>query len=80
MCLSDGDGLKRIDSLLESKYTANDMGTLGFEDSDVNRFLLLNRVFRLGIDQTGQHVDIEPDMKHAPFIIVNQDAIRTLQQ
>ena len=80
MCLSDGDGLKRIDSLFESKYTAKYMGTLGLEDSDVNRFLLLNRVFRFGIDQTGQHVEIEPDMKQAPFIIVNQDAIRTLQQ
>ena len=37
MCLSDDDGLKHIDSLLESKYTAKDMGTLGFEDSDVKK-------------------------------------------
>ena len=35
LCLSDDDGLKHIDSLLKSKYTAKEMGTLGFEDSDV---------------------------------------------
>ena len=29
VCLSDDDGLKHIDSLLESKDTAEDMGTLG---------------------------------------------------
>ena len=34
VCSSDDDGLKHIDSLLKSKYTAKDMGTLGFEDSD----------------------------------------------
>ena len=28
VCLSDDDGLKHIDSLLKSKYTAMDMGTL----------------------------------------------------
>ena len=44
VCLSDDDGLKRIDKLLKSKYTAKDMGTLGFEDSDVKSLLLLNRV------------------------------------
>ena len=43
VCLSDDDGLKQRDSLLKSKYTAKDMGTLGFEDSDVKSFLLLNR-------------------------------------
>ena len=53
VCLSDDDGLKRIDSLLKSKYTATDMGTLGFEDSDVKSLLLLNRVFRVGVDQIG---------------------------
>ena len=37
VCLSDDDGFKHIDSLLKSKYTANDMGTLGFEDSDVKK-------------------------------------------
>ena len=28
VCLSDDDGLKHIDSLPKSKYTAKDMGTL----------------------------------------------------
>ena len=34
VCLSDVDGLKHIDSLLKSKHTAKDMGTLRFEGSD----------------------------------------------
>ena len=45
------------------------MGTLGFEDSYVKSLLLLNRVFRVGVDQTGQYLDIEPDLEHAPLII-----------
>ena len=69
VCLSDDDGLKHIDSLLKSKYTAKDMGTLGFEDSDVKCFLLLNRVFKVGVDQTGQYLYIEPDLRHASLII-----------
>ena len=39
VCLSDDGGLKRIDNLLNSKYTAKDMGTLVFEDSDVKSLL-----------------------------------------
>ena len=41
VCLSDDDGLKHIDSLLRSKYTAKVMGTLGFEDSDVKSFFVV---------------------------------------
>ena len=41
VCLSDDDGLKHIDSLLKSKYTAKDNGTLGLEDSDVKSLLFL---------------------------------------
>ena len=67
VCLSDDDGLEHIDGLLKSKYTAKDMGTLVFEDSDVKSLLLLNRVLRAGTDQTGQ--DIEPDLRHASLII-----------
>ena len=63
VCLSDDDGLKHIDSLLNSKYTAKDMGTLGFEKSDVKRLLLLNRVFRVGTDQTGNFLDSELDLR-----------------
>ena len=47
--LSDDDGLKHIDILLKSKHTEKDMGTFGVEDSDVKSFLLLNRVFEVGI-------------------------------
>ena len=69
VCLSDEDGLKHIDSLLIAKYTAKDMGTVGFEDSDVKSLLLLNCVFRVGVDQTGQYLDIEPDLRYARLII-----------
>ena len=68
-CLSDDDGLKHIDSLFKSKYTAKDMGTPGFEGSDVKSLLLLNRVFSVGVDQNGQYLDFEADLRHAPHII-----------
>ena len=41
--LSDDEGLNHIDTLLKSEYTAKDMGTLGFEDSEAKSLLLLNR-------------------------------------
>ena len=44
VCLSDDDGLEHIDSLLKTEYTAKDMRTLGFDDSDVKNLLLMNRV------------------------------------
>ena len=69
LCVSDDGGLKHINSLLKSKYTAKDMGTLGFEDSDVKSLLLSNHIFRIGVDQTGQYLDIELDSRHAPLII-----------
>ena len=69
VCLSDDDGLEHVDSLLKSKYTAKDMGTLGFGGSDVKSHLLLNRVFRVGVDQTEQYLDFEPYLRHAPVII-----------
>ena len=76
VCLSDDDGLKHIDSLLKPKYTAKDMGTLGFGDSDVKSILLLNRVFRVGVDQTGQHLDTEPGLRHAS-LITNESGCNT---
>ena len=56
------------------------MGTLGVEDSDVKSLLLLNRVFRVGVDQTGQYLTLNLvcDMLHSSS--VNQDAIRTRKQ
>ena len=68
VCLSGGDGLNHIDSLLKSKCTAKDMGKLGCEDSDAKRFLLLNCVFRFGADQTGQFLDVEVDLRHTIII------------
>ena len=34
-CWSDADGLDHIHSLLKTKFTAKNMETLGYEDSDV---------------------------------------------
>ena len=59
------------------------MGTLGFEDSDVKSLLLLNRVFTVGVDQTGQYLDSVPDLRHAQLITsesgcnTNTKAVRT---
>ena len=58
VCVSDDDGHKHIDKLFKSEYTAKDMSTLGFEDSDVKSCLSLNCVFRVGKDQTRQYSDI----------------------
>ena len=69
VCLSDDDGLKHIDNLLKSNCTAKDMGTLGFGHLGVKSFLLMNCEFSVGTDQTGQHLDIELDLRHAPLII-----------
>ena len=69
VCLSDDDGLEHIDKLLKSKYTAKDMGTLGFETKDDKQLMLLNRVFRIGHDHGEEFVEIEPDMRHAPLIV-----------
>ena len=80
LCLSDVDGLNHIESLLKSKYTAKDLGTLGFEDSDSKLLLFLNRVFKVGTNQTAQFLDIEPDIRHAPSSSTNLDATRTLRQ
>ena len=59
------------------------MGTLRSDGSDVRSLLLLNRVFRVGVDQTGQYLEIEPDLRHAPLIIsesgcnTNSEAVST---
>ena len=43
----------------------------------------MNRVFRVGVDQTGQYLDIELDLRHAPLIIsesgcnTNTEAVST---
>ena len=45
------------------------MGTLVFEDSDAKSVLLLNRVLRVGTDQTGQFLATELGLRHAPLTI-----------
>ena len=57
VCLAD-DGLRHIDNLLNSKYKAKDVVTLGVEDSDVEGLVLLNSVFRVGNDQIGYYLDV----------------------
>ena len=86
VCLSDDDGLTHIDKRRKSKYTAKNMGTLVILESDVKSHLLLNRVFRVGPVQTGQHLNVEPDLRHAPLIInesgcngEHQDRCNTIQ-
>ena len=80
VCLSDDEGLKHIDKPLTSKYTAKDMGTHGFEDSDAKSLLLLNRVFRVGTDDRGQHLDMEPDLRHHLSSLMNRDATQRPSQ
>ena len=73
VCLSDDDGLKHIDKLLEkNKYTAKDMETLGFEESDVRSLLLLNRVFKVGVDQTGHNLESTPREKLEDKVVVRR--------
>ena len=60
---SDDDGLKHIDNLLKSKHT-------GIRRSRREKPSVVEPcVFRVGVDQTGQHLDTEPDLRHAPLII-----------
>ena len=42
VCLSDDDGVKHIDSVVKSKYTAKDMGTLELEVSELELIKLDN--------------------------------------
>ena len=65
---------------------AKSMGTFGFEESDVKSQLLLSRVFRVGTDQTGQQLDSELDLRHAPLTVeesgcnANTKTVRTTLQ
>ena len=42
---------------------------MGFDEPDVKNLPLLSRVFGVGTDQTGQYMDSEPALRHAPLII-----------
>ena len=69
VCLSDDDGLKHIDNLLKSKYTAKKYGNTWIRRLRRESFMLLNRVFRVGIGQIRQSLDIESDSRYAQLII-----------
>ena len=58
VCLSDEEGLSHIDSFLKSNEQQITLGTHGFADFDAKRLLLLNRVFIVRTDQTGQYLDM----------------------
>ena len=63
----DDDGLKHIDTLVKSKDAVNDM-----ENTWIQRFkleVLFICGLRVGVDQTGQYLDVEPDLRHTPLII-----------
>ena len=67
VCFSDADGLKHMDFQIW-KHSER------FRNTWIRRFRreklsVLNGVFGVGVDQTGQHLDIEPDLIHAPLII-----------
>ena len=76
VCLSDEDGLHHVDPFSNQKYTAKDQGTRGFKDSDAKRLLFLYRVFRVGTDQVGLFLEIEPFHSSSG----NLDATRTPRQ
>ena len=79
VCLSDDDGLKHLDNLLKSKYTAKDMGRLGFGDSDVKSLLLFKRVFRIGADRIGQYwtLNLTCDTHHSSSVHANTKTVST---
>ena len=56
VCLPDDNGLNHIDTLLKSKCTAKDVGTLGFEDSDAKNLRLWNSVFRGATEWHPRHL------------------------
>ena len=62
-----------MDKLLKSTYTARDMGTLGFEDSDA-KLVLLKRVFKLGqITFEDNTPTLNAGLRHAPLVSTNRD-------
>ena len=81
VCLSDDDGHQHIDKLLKSKYTAKDMGTLGFEDSDVKTSSVVQTVCsgsgQIKLDNSWT-VNFTWDMH--PSSSKNLDATRTPRQ
>ena len=46
VCLAHKDGPKHIDALLTTKFTAESVCTLGFDEGDSEKLLLLNSICR----------------------------------
>jgi len=71
--LADEDGLKEMDQLLNSKYTAKWLATVGSEPGDDKEALFLNRVVRYcPADEHGEdRLEIEADSRHAQRIIAD---------
>ena len=69
VCLADEHGLEQFDRLINSKYTAKNMGTLVVDTGDSESLIPLNRVFRAKHDHQGELLEIESDMRHAPILI-----------
>ena len=60
VCLAHEDGPKHIDSLLTTKFTAKNMCTLGFDEGDSEKLLLLSRICRGGRDNEGEFMEMSP--------------------
>ena len=71
--LADDDGLKEMDQLLNSKYTAKWLATVGSEPGDDKEALFLHRVVRhCPADEHGEdRLEIEADSRHAQRIIAD---------
>lgn len=69
LVLSDSQGLKEIDDLLQSAYELKRLGTLDFEESDDREIHVLNRLIRVGKHNGRQAVFLEPDRRHVDLLI-----------
>ena len=69
VCLSDDDGLNHINHISNQNTRRRTWEHLDSKIRMRKVFCFLNRVFRVGVDQTGRYRDTEPDLTHAPLII-----------
>ena len=57
-------------TLLKSKYSVRETHRLGFAQGCVQEAVVLNRVVKLGRDESGRKfVQVEPDARHVPLIL-----------
>ena len=56
-------------ALLNSKYSVRETHRLGFSKYCVQEAVILNRVVKLGRDESGRKfVQVEPDARHVPLV------------